>query len=73
MEADGLLGRNILKGARGGAMNAILCGVGHNLRKILARLRALLYLVAGASGAFVSDLIGLLEALNLQQIPSQSV
>jgi len=31
----------------GDAINAMLCGAGHNLRKILARLRALLYLLAG--------------------------
>ena len=35
------------KGTQGDAINAILCGVGHNLRKILARLRALLYLPTG--------------------------
>lgn len=45
MKADGLLGRNFLKGAEGDAINAILCGAGHNLRKILARIRALLYLL----------------------------
>jgi IS5 family transposase len=39
MKADGLLGRNFLKGMQGNAINAILCGVGHNMRKILARLR----------------------------------
>lgn len=39
MKADGLLGRNHLKGVQGDAMNAILCGVGHNLRKILAKVR----------------------------------
>jgi IS5 family transposase len=42
MKADGRLGRNFLKGTRGDAMNALLCGAGHNLRKILRRL-ALLY------------------------------
>jgi transposase, IS5 family len=45
MKADGLLGRNFLKGMQGDAINAILCGAGHNLRKILARLRALLCLL----------------------------
>ena len=39
MKSDGRLVRNFLKGAAGDAMNAILCGAGHNLRKILARLR----------------------------------
>ncbi|MDE3245678.1 MAG: IS5 family transposase [Acidobacteriota bacterium] len=41
MKADGLLGRNHLKGSRGDAMNALLCGAGHNLRKILAKVRLL--------------------------------
>ena len=42
MKNDGRLGRNFLKGAEGDAINALLCGAGHNLRKILRRL-ALLY------------------------------
>ena len=41
MKADGLLGKNWLKGANGDALHAILCGAGHNLRMILRRLRAL--------------------------------
>lgn len=41
MKSDGLLGRNFLKGMVGDAVNAVLCGIGHNIRKILARLRAL--------------------------------
>lgn len=41
MKQSGLLGRNFLKGMRGDAQNALLCGAGHNLRKILARLRLL--------------------------------
>jgi len=43
MKADGLLGKNWLKGANGDALHAILCGAGHNLRMILRRLRALYY------------------------------
>jgi IS5 family transposase len=43
LKADGLLGRNFLKGMEGDAMNALLCGAGHNLRKILAKLRLWLY------------------------------
>lgn len=38
MKNDGRLGRNFLKGAVGDAMNALLCGAGHNLRKILHQL-----------------------------------
>ena len=42
MKNDGRLGRNFLKGEAGDAINALLCGAGHNLRKILRQL-ALLY------------------------------
>ena len=45
MKNDGLLGRNFLKGMVGDAQNALLCGAGHNLRKILARLRLLFALI----------------------------
>lgn len=38
MKSDGRLGRNFLKGVAGDAMNALLCGAGHNLRKILRQL-----------------------------------
>jgi IS5 family transposase len=41
MKNDGRLGRNFLKGTQGDAMNALLCGAGHNLRKILRRLALL--------------------------------
>ena len=43
MKNDGLLGRNFLKGMKDDAMNALLCGAGHNLRKILAKVRFGLY------------------------------
>lgn len=39
MKADGKLGRNWLKGALGDALNAVLCGAGHNLRLIINKLR----------------------------------
>jgi IS5 family transposase len=39
MKADGKLGRNWLKSARGDAIYAVLCGAGHNLRMILRKLR----------------------------------
>jgi len=42
-ENEGLLGRNFLKGMKRDALNAVLCGVGHNLRRILARARFGLY------------------------------
>jgi IS5 family transposase len=41
MKADGLLARNWLRGEFGDALHAVMCGAGHNLRLILARLRAL--------------------------------
>ena len=41
MKTDGLLDRNWLKGELGDALHAVMCGAGHNLRMILARLRAL--------------------------------
>lgn len=39
MKMDGRLARNPLKGALGDALHAVMCGVGHNLRLILAALR----------------------------------
>ncbi len=41
MKADGLLGKNWLKGADGDALHALLCGAGHNLRMLLRYLRVL--------------------------------
>jgi len=67
MKADGLLGRNFLKGMQGDAINALLCGAGHNLRKILAHLRALLYLLDGRAKAALQAVITHLELLGLQQ------
>jgi transposase, IS5 family len=39
MKSDTRLSRNLLKGVHGDAINALLCAAGHNLRKILAKLR----------------------------------
>ena len=67
MKTDGLLDRNWLKGERGDALHAVMCGAGHNLRLILARLRALYCalmvvlheladsLARGSNGAFDSQ------------------
>lgn len=41
LKSDGRLARNFLKGMEGDAMNALLCGAGHNMRKILKKLRLL--------------------------------
>jgi IS5 family transposase len=45
MKTDGHLGRCHLKGRQGDAANVILTAVGHNLRLVLAWLRALLRLI----------------------------
>jgi len=42
MKSDGRLARCALKGTIGDALYAVLCGCGHNIRKILAHLRTLL-------------------------------
>lgn len=44
MKMDGRLARCPLKGAAGDAMFAVLCGCGHNIRKLLAYLKTLLRL-----------------------------
>jgi IS5 family transposase len=44
MKIDGNLGRCHLKGREGDAANVILTATGHNLRRVLAWLRALLRL-----------------------------
>lgn len=67
MKGDGLLGRNFLKGMQGDAINAILCGAGHNLRKILARLRAFLYLLTGTARATLRAFLDQLEVTDLAQ------
>lgn len=41
MKNDGRLGQNFLKGMDGDAINALLCGAGHNLRKILRQMALL--------------------------------
>ena len=47
MKSDGRLARCPLKGLHGDAIFAVLCGCGHNIRKILRYLRSLfVYLLA---------------------------
>ena len=48
MKSDGRLARCPLKGTIGDALFAVLCGCGHNIRKILAPLGALLSLILAA-------------------------
>ena len=50
MKSDGHLGRCHLKGREGDAINVILTAVGHNLRRVLAWLRALLTSILIALG-----------------------
>lgn len=45
MKTDGRLARCPLKATIGDAIFAVLCGCGHNIRKILAHLRALWHLI----------------------------
>ena len=45
MKTDGRLSRCPLKGSSGDTLFAVLCGCGHNIRKILAHLRALFALL----------------------------
>jgi len=42
MKSDGRLARCFLRGTLGDALFAVLCGCGHNIRKILVHLRKLL-------------------------------
>lgn len=56
MKMDGRLGRNPLKSALGDALHAVMCGAGHNLLMILAKLRLL-------CARFGCDLRALLAAL----------
>jgi hypothetical protein len=46
----------------GDAQNVILCGAGHNMRKILAHLRALLRLLMGEPRKAIQALITMLES-----------
>ena len=41
MKMDGRLARNPLKGALGDALHAVLCGAGHNIPLLIAKLRQL--------------------------------
>jgi len=67
MKADGLLGRNHLKGMAGDAMHALLCGAGHNLRKILAKIRTYLRLLSSEARATLQALSPRFELLKLSQ------
>lgn len=53
MKTDGRLSRCPLKGTIGDALFAVLCACGHNIRKILAHLRALFAWIVAALWAAV--------------------
>ncbi|PTE17611.1 IS5 family transposase, partial [Cereibacter changlensis JA139] len=54
MKTDGRLSRCPLKGATGDALFAVLCACGHNIRKILAHLRAWLACMIAALRAAIN-------------------
>lgn len=55
MKSDGRLACCALRGTLGDALFAVLCGCGHNIRKLLAWLKALLALVLRALIAAIHD------------------
>ncbi len=64
MKNDGHLDRCYLKGAVGDAINVVMVVAGHNLRKILNKLRLLwLKIISGLMGSFIKP--GQSAALNL--------
>ena len=72
MKADGLLGRNFLKGMQGDVINAMFCGAGHNLRKILARIRALLWLLTEDVRTALQAFLAAFEGNGLPQQPLEA-
>ena len=61
LKSDGRLARNFLKGVEGDAMNALLCGAGHNMRKILRKLR-LIYALCELA---IRQILALLQPANI--------
>ena len=53
MKEDGRLGRNFLKGRHGDRLNAILVGVGQNIRLLLAWFELLLRQILGWLGSLL--------------------
>ena len=68
MKSDGRLARNFLKGIEGDAMNALLCGAGHNMRKILKKLRLLCAQLSIALWQFLNNTIACTTRLMPQAI-----
>ncbi|WP_159347817.1 IS5 family transposase [Roseomonas harenae] len=65
MKTDGRLARCALRGTLGDALYAVLCGCGHNIRKILAHLRALL-------AALIASLIQAIDRAERDQITAHA-
>jgi IS5 family transposase len=65
MKTDGRLARCALRGTLGDAIFAVLCGCGHNIRKILAHLRAPL-------AALIASLIQAIDRAERDQITAQA-
>lgn len=57
MKTDGHLARCPLKGLRGDAIFAVLCGCGHNLRKILNHIRRLLAVLFAMIASALSETV----------------
>jgi IS5 family transposase len=55
MKTDGRLARCALKGTLGDALHAVLCGCGHNIRMILAHLRAIVAVILAALIAAIAN------------------
>lgn len=55
LKTDGRLARCALKGTLGDALHAVLCGCGHNIRMILAHLRALAAVILAALMAAIAN------------------
>jgi IS5 family transposase len=58
MKTDGRLARCPLKGLRGDAIFAVLCGCGHNLRKILNHIRKLFAFLLAMIASALSGTVG---------------
>ncbi|WP_299822355.1 IS5 family transposase [uncultured Jannaschia sp.] len=66
MKTDGRLSRSLLKGTIGDALHAVLCGAGHNIRLILAHLRALLAEILATLLRLMGDATPILTPPNRQ-------
>ena len=65
LKTDGRLSRCPFKGTIGDALFAVLCGCGHNIRKILAHLRALLAFI-------LVTILNTLRRANSARIPTET-